>query len=115
MVDSKTVIKQVEELQILIYELLAKGCSINEHFQVGAIIEKLPPLWKDFKIYLKDLLLRLRVEDDHRKGDKGEVPVMEAKANVIETSKPKFQKNKGKKVAKNNANPHAPKGKDFMV
>ncbi|CAL2255706.1 unnamed protein product [Prunus armeniaca] len=40
MVDSKTVIKQVEELQILIHDLLAEGCSINEHFQVGAIIEK---------------------------------------------------------------------------
>ncbi|CAL2253197.1 unnamed protein product [Prunus armeniaca] len=122
MVDSKTVIKQVEELQILIHDLLAEGCSINEHFQVGAIIEKLPPSWKDFKIYLKhkrremsmeDLILRLRVEEDHRKGDKGEVPVMEAKANVVETSKPKFQNNKGKKVAKNYGKTHAPKGKDF--
>ncbi|XP_021810132.1 uncharacterized protein LOC110753527 [Prunus avium] len=122
MVDSKIVIKQVEELQIPIHELLTKGCFINEHFQLGAIIEKLTPSWKDFKIYLKhkrremsmkDLILRLRVEEDHRKGDKGEVPVMEAKANVIETSKPKFQKNKGKKAAKNYANPHAPKGKDF--
>ncbi|CAL8168240.1 unnamed protein product [Prunus armeniaca] len=97
--------KFVEELQILIHDLLAKGCSINEHFQVGAITEKLPPSWKDFKIYLKhkrkemsmkDLILRLRVEEDHKKGDKGEVPVMEAKATVVETSKPKFQKNKGK-------------------
>ncbi|XP_016651037.1 PREDICTED: uncharacterized protein LOC107881548 [Prunus mume] len=122
MVDSKTVIKQVEELQILIHDLLAEGCSINEHFQVGAIIEKLPSSWKDFKIYLKhkrremsmeDLILRLRVEEDHRKGDKGEVPVMEAKANVVETSKPKFQNNKGKKVAKNYGKTHAPKGKDF--
>ncbi|CAL2246291.1 unnamed protein product [Prunus armeniaca] len=122
MVDSKTVIKQVEELQILIHDLLAEGCSINEHFQVGAIIEKLPPSWKDFKIYLKhkcgemsmeDMILRLRVEEDHRKGDKGEVPVMEAKANVVETSKPKFQNNKGKKVAKNYGKTHAPKGKDF--
>ncbi|CAL2270867.1 unnamed protein product [Prunus armeniaca] len=95
----------VEEIQILIHDLLAEGCSINENFQVGAITEKLPPSWKDFKIYLKhkrkemsmkDLILRLRVEEDHRKGDKGEVPVMEAKATVVEISKPKFQKNKGK-------------------
>ncbi|CAL9024698.1 unnamed protein product, partial [Prunus brigantina] len=86
--------KEVKELQILIHDLLAEGCSINEHFQVGAITEKLPPSWKDFKIYLKhkrremsmeDLILRRRV------------PVMEAKANVIETSKPKFQKNEGKR------------------
>ncbi|CAL2246166.1 unnamed protein product [Prunus armeniaca] len=53
MVDSNTIIKQVEELQILIYDSLAVGCSINKHFQVGAIIEKLSPSWKDFKIYLK--------------------------------------------------------------
>ncbi|CAL2246165.1 unnamed protein product [Prunus armeniaca] len=38
---------------------------------------------------------------------------METKANVEETSKQKFKKNKGKKVAKNFANGHAPKGKDF--
>ena len=91
MVDTKTVIKQVEELQVLIHELHAEGCSINEHFQVGAIIEKLPPSWKDFKIYLKhkrremsmeDLILRLQVEKDHRKGDKADAPKMEARANV---------------------------------
>ncbi|XP_027060865.1 uncharacterized protein [Coffea arabica] len=42
MVDSKPVTKQVEEIQILMHELHGQGCSINEHFQVGAIIEKLP-------------------------------------------------------------------------
>ena len=85
MVDTKTVMKQVEELQVLIHELHLEGCSINEHFQVGAIIEKLPPSWNDFKIYLKhkrremtmeDLILRLRVQEDHRKGDKNEAPIM---------------------------------------
>ncbi|CAL9026552.1 unnamed protein product [Prunus brigantina] len=62
---------------------------------------------------MKDLILRLRIEEDHRKGDKGEVPVIEAKVNVVETSKLKFQKNKGKKTAKNYANPNASKGKDL--
>ena len=124
MVDTKTVIKQVEELQVLIHELHAEGCSLNEHFQVGAIIEKLPPSWKDFKIYLKhkrremsmeDLILRLRVEEDHRKGDKADVPKLEAKANVVEgtSSKQKFQKSKTKKIGKKAVNLHAPKGKDF--
>ena len=47
MVDTKTVMKQVEELQILIHELHLEGCSNNEHFQVGAIIEKLSPSWND--------------------------------------------------------------------
>ena len=121
MVDTKTVMKQVEELQVLIHELHLEGCSINEHIQVGAIIEKLPPSWNDFKIYLKhkrremtmeDLILRLRVEEDHRKGDNNEAPITEAKAKMVEgkTSTQKFQKFQGKKRA---AHPHAPKGKDF--
>ena len=89
MVDTKTVIKQVEEIRVLIHELHAERCAISEQFQVGSIIEKLPPSWRDFKVYLKhkrqemsmkDLILRLRVEEDHRKGDN----VDGARANVIE-------------------------------
>ncbi|PHT51847.1 Polygalacturonase [Capsicum baccatum] len=30
-----------------------QGLVVNDAFQVTAIIEKLPPLWKDFKKYLK--------------------------------------------------------------
>ena len=116
MADTKTVIKQVEEIQVLIHELHAEGCAISEQFQVGSIIEKLPPSWRDFKVYLKhkrremtmeDLILRLRVEEDHRKGDS----VEGARANVIESepsTKQKFQKFKGKKMSK-----LKPKGKDF--
>ena len=117
MVDTKTVIKQVEEIQVLIHELHAEACAISEQFQVGSIIEKFPPSWRDFKVYLKhkrlemsmeDLILRLRVEEDHRKGDS----VDGARANVIESepsTKQKFQKFKGKKITKLNK----PKGKDF--
>ena len=116
MADTKTVIKQVEEIQVLIHELHAEGYAISEQFQVGPIIEKLPPSWRDFKVYLKhkrremtmeDLILRLRVEEDHRKGDS----VDGARANVIESepsTKQKFQKFKGKKMSK-----LKPKGKDF--
>nr|XP_016502563.1 PREDICTED: uncharacterized protein LOC107820737 [Nicotiana tabacum] len=48
-------------------------------FQVGAFIEKLPPLWKDFKNYLKhkrkemmleDLIVRLRIEEDNKAAEK---------------------------------------------
>ena len=43
------------------------------------VIEKLPPVWKDFKNYLKykrkemsieDLVVRLRIEEDNRESDK---------------------------------------------
>ncbi|XP_070057581.1 uncharacterized protein [Nicotiana tomentosiformis] len=52
-------------------KIFAEGLVINEAFQVAAMIEKLPPLWKDFKNYLKhkrkemyleDLIVRLRIE-----------------------------------------------------
>ena len=70
-VDSKTVVSQVQELQVILHEIHAEGMMMSEAFQVAAIIEKLPPAWKDFKNYLKhkrkemsikDLVIRLRIE-----------------------------------------------------
>ncbi|KAL0292732.1 UNVERIFIED_CONTAM: hypothetical protein Sangu_3251000 [Sesamum angustifolium] len=64
-VDSKTVMNQVQEFQMILHDLHAEGMKLNESFQV------LPPLWKDFKNYLKhkrkgmgleDLIVRLRIE-----------------------------------------------------
>ena len=71
MVDSKIVVSQVQELQVILHEIHAEGMMLSETFQVAAIIEKLPPAWKDFKNYLKhkrkemsieDLVIRLRIE-----------------------------------------------------
>lgn len=39
------------------------GLIMNEAFQVTAIIEKLPPLWKDFRNYLKQKMKEITVED----------------------------------------------------
>ncbi|KAF3675080.1 hypothetical protein FXO38_04907 [Capsicum annuum] len=48
---------------------------VNEAFQVASIIEKLPPMWKDFKNYLKhkrkeitvkDLIVPLRIKEDNK-------------------------------------------------
>ncbi|KAK6121886.1 hypothetical protein DH2020_044370 [Rehmannia glutinosa] len=36
---------------------------VSESFQVAAIIEKLPPLWKDFKNYLKHKRKEMGLED----------------------------------------------------
>ena len=53
--------------------------SLSESFQVTAIIEKLPSMWKDFKNFLKykhkemkleDLIVRLRIEEDNRASEK---------------------------------------------
>ena len=73
MVDSKTVVSQVQELQVILHEIHAEGMMLSETFQ--AIIEKLPPAWKEFKNYLKhkrqemsikDLMIRLDIEEDNR-------------------------------------------------
>ena len=43
MVDSKTMDSQVQELQVIIHEIHAKGMVLGESFQVAPVIEKLPP------------------------------------------------------------------------
>ncbi|KAF3679213.1 putative phosphoserine aminotransferase, chloroplastic-like [Capsicum annuum] len=98
MIDSKSVVSHVQELQVIIQDLLGEGISlkntlvepienvlsthinwfvgliVNDAFQVAAIIEKLLPMWKDFKNYLKhkrkemtveNLIVRLRIKDDN--------------------------------------------------
>ncbi|WJZ87171.1 hypothetical protein VitviT2T_006572 [Vitis vinifera] len=97
MVDSKTVVSQVQELQVILHEIHAEGMMLSETFQVAAIIEKLPPAWKDFKNYLKhkrkemsieDLIIRLRIEEDNRRSEKkGAHTLNEAKANFVELPK----------------------------
>ncbi|XXG68848.1 hypothetical protein AAC387_Pa06g1848 [Persea americana] len=104
MINSKAVINQVQELQVILHEIHAEGISLSESFQVAAIIEKLPPLWKDFKNYLKhkrkemkleDLIVRLRIEEDNRASEKkAGKTFIEAKANVVEHGQnPKKRKN----------------------
>ncbi|GFZ06733.1 hypothetical protein Acr_18g0009030 [Actinidia rufa] len=95
MVDSKTVISQVKEFQVILHEIHAQGMSLSGSFQVAAIIEKLPPSWKDFKNYLKykykemnleDLIVHLRIEEDNRVSKKRENQPFQfkAKENIVE-------------------------------
>ncbi|KAH1064316.1 hypothetical protein J1N35_029303 [Gossypium stocksii] len=80
LVDSKLVVNQVQKLQLTIYRIFVERMIISESFQVAAIIEKLPPIWNDFKNCLKhkrkemsveDLIIRLRIEKDNRGMEKG--------------------------------------------
>ena len=109
MVDSKTVVSQVEDLQVILHEIYADGMMLSETFQVAAIIEKLAPTWKDFKNYLEhkrnemsieDLVIRLRIEEDNRGSEKKMTQNPNAaKANFVEhgqSSKFKKANNKGK-------------------
>ena len=85
MVDSKTIISQVQDLQVILHEIHSEGMVLSEYFQVPGIIVKLLPNWKDFKNYFKhkrkemkleDLIVRLTIEEDNHS--------MESKAHVIE-------------------------------
>ena len=116
MVDSKTVKSQVEELQVILHDILAEGMVLSESFQVAAIIEKLPPAWKDFKNYLKHkrkemnvegLVLRLRIEEENRASERKLLkPVVEAaKANVVEHGQSSRNNKKGKAKVKSNQGP----------
>ena len=110
MVDNKIMISQVQEFQLILHEIEAEGMTLPETFQVATIVEKLPPVWRDFKKYLKhkckelklkDLTVRLRIEEDNRKSKKrSNKNSYEVKANVIEDSKGKASTFKGLKRKK---------------
>ena len=50
MVDSKTVVSQVQELQEILHEIHTKGMMLSETFRFVAIIEKLLLLGKTSRI-----------------------------------------------------------------
>ncbi|XP_062100804.1 uncharacterized protein LOC133806728 [Humulus lupulus] len=96
MMDSKNVISQVQDLQLIIHVIHAERMVLSESFQVAAIIEKLPPAWLDFKNYLKhkqkemsveDLIRRLRIEEDNKSTEKQSSNPNAAKANMVEHDK----------------------------
>nr|GEY25544.1 hypothetical protein [Tanacetum cinerariifolium] len=107
------VISQVQDLQVLIHNIHAKGMTLSKTFQVAAIIEKLPPSWVDFKNYLKykrkemsveDLVVHLRIEEDNRLAQKDTHTHDSAKANMIVHALSSLKSNpkgKGKDKRKN--------------
>ncbi|XP_060190709.1 uncharacterized protein LOC132619972 [Lycium barbarum] len=108
---NKSVMSQVQKLQVITHDLFAEGMVVNGAFQVAAIIEKLPPLWKDFKNYLKhkrkemtleDLIVQLRIEEDNRSAEKkanGKLAIMGA--NIVETASTSSKKRKRASRGKN--------------
>ena len=74
-------------------QIHAKRMVLSETFQVTVVIWKLPPLWKDFKNYLKhkykdmnmeDLVVRFRIEEANRNSHKKLECQYAAKANMVE-------------------------------
>ena len=107
MVDLKIVVSQIQDIQVILHKIHYEGMTVSEAFQVAAIIEKLPPAWKDFKNYLKhkrkemnvkELIVRLRIEEDNRRSEKRVSSQFEIKANVVkhgQSSKFKKKTRKG--------------------
>lgn len=52
-IDSKHIVTQFQELQVIIHVILDKGLIINDALQVVALVEKFPSSWKDIKNYFK--------------------------------------------------------------
>ncbi|XP_024042241.1 uncharacterized protein LOC127899364 [Citrus sinensis] len=93
MVDTKSILDQIHELQIIVAKLRELKVEISKSFQVGAIIAKLPQSWNDYKkkllhskenITLEELQKHLVIEEETRsreskdKHDSTKVNVVEA-------------------------------------
>jgi hypothetical protein len=80
MVDNKPILNQVHEIELIVQQLYyEEGIPIDEKLQVGAIMTKLPPTWKDYRKSLKrkdddptleGLHSQLRIEEESRLRDK---------------------------------------------
>lgn len=78
MTNGKSMVEQTQELQLLVGELNHSKIALPDKFQVGMVIAKLPPSWRDFATALKhrreemtmdDLVASLDVEEKARAKD----------------------------------------------
>jgi len=53
MEDGKPIVPQIHECETLVYEVLAEGMKMDEYLQVGVLLKKLSPSWKDYHDQLK--------------------------------------------------------------
>ena len=79
MVDTRSVVEQVEEFQMIVHSVIDEQMPLLERFIAGVMIEKLPQSWSYFKhgikhelkeVGLEDLIVRIRIEEDNRKQHK---------------------------------------------
>ncbi|KAK3033650.1 hypothetical protein RJ639_034529 [Escallonia herrerae] len=82
MVDSKSVITHIHELQMIMNLIISEGHSLDESFQVSTIISKLSLAWKECRKELKqkkdamtmqELVKYIQVEDNSRNLDRLEL------------------------------------------
>lgn len=62
-IDSKSVMTQVQDFKDIIHDNFAEGFILIESFQVASMIEKLSRGWINFKSYLKNKRKEITVEE----------------------------------------------------
>jgi hypothetical protein len=79
MVEGRSVMEQLQEIQLLVRDLVQYGCVLPYSFQVNAILAKLPPFWRDFvtscrhmkkQMTLTELSAAINVEERARSSNK---------------------------------------------
>lgn len=118
MVEGRSVMEQLQEIQLLVRDLVQYGCVLPDSFQVNAILAKLPPSWRDFvtsrrhmkkQMTLTELSAAINVEERARSSNK---PSQQLQAHVVEKGGDrKFQKKKKNSPQKNMNQPKSKKMK----
>ncbi|XP_077233372.1 uncharacterized protein LOC143875649 [Tasmannia lanceolata] len=125
MVDNKPVLEQIHELQVIVNKIHPLKIILPEPFQVGAIIAKLPPSWKDYgkkllhkseDFTLEQIQKHLRIEEESRLRDhfpvQSESKVLNLEASGSHSKNKALQvKNDGQKFKKQNNYKKYPKKK----
>jgi uncharacterized protein YukE len=96
MVEDKEIKAQINEYHKLLEELKAEKINLPDVFVVGALVEKFPSSWKDYKQQLKhkhtqmslaDLIKHIIIEDTNRKEcDVARAKALESQANLIQNN-----------------------------
>ncbi|KAK3002335.1 hypothetical protein RJ639_020782 [Escallonia herrerae] len=95
MIDGIPILHQVHELQDIANKICELDGKLPESFQVGMIIAKLPPSWKDYrkkllhrekKFTLEKIQKHLRIEEESRNRDKKGEAEFNSKVNYVDAA-----------------------------
>ncbi len=110
--DNRPVLEQFHDIQRIINHCKLKNLNMDDNVIVSAIIEKLPPSWKDYKkelkhkkedLSLEELETHLRIEQESRILDgKEEQENSVSKVHVVEEGKEQKYGNHGKNNKRKN-------------
>ncbi|KAK3012718.1 hypothetical protein RJ639_008792 [Escallonia herrerae] len=93
--DKTAILHQVHELQDITNKICELDGKLSESFQVGMIIAKLPPSWKDYrkkllhrekKFTLEKIQKHLHIEEESRNRDKKGEAEFNSKVNYVDAT-----------------------------